>query len=63
MNMQEFFHQPSQMEFWSRPKNLVAFLAIQADLWYAGASPMPSTVGEILEKAAKDIEKVYENET
>lgn len=61
MNLRELLEKPSQMEFWSKPENLVNFLLIQAEFWYAGASPYPSEIGHILEKAGRDIEKVFED--
>lgn len=58
-NMFEFFSQPSQMVFWSNPKNLVDFLRVQAYFHEIGASPHVSKAAKILEECASEICKLY----
>lgn len=50
---------PEQMIYWSKPENLVNFLAIQASFHHSGASPTVSPTGIVLDDCIDKLSKLY----
>lgn len=59
MTLFEFFEQPNQMAFWSKPDHLIAFIRTQAYFHSIGSSPQVSQSAQILNDCADQLSKLY----